>query len=97
MQKIGFLKEVGNEKRVSITSEVCKNLKGLDLAVLIEENAGLNSYISNKSYQEAGGEIVSKNKLIEKADILVSISLIDEKNFIVFSRRTNLYRYVSTF
>ena len=90
MQKIGFLKEIKGEKRVSITSEVCRDLKNLSLSVLIEENAGLNSYISNASYEESGGEIVSQKKLVQESDILVSINLMD-KEIISSFREEQIY------
>ena len=79
---IGTLKETNDKEcRVAISPESCKRLTDLGLTVLIENNAGVNSSFSNTSYEKAGGELIAdKINVINKVDILLSVTSIpDEK------------------
>ena len=79
---IGTLKETNDKEcRVAISPESCKRLTDLGHTVLIENNAGVNSSFSNTSYEKAGGKLIAdKINVINKVDILLSVTSIpDEK------------------
>ena len=79
---IGTLKETNDgEYRVAISPESCKKLTDLGHTVLVEKNAGVNSSFSNASYEKVGGKLIEdKINVINKADILLSVTSIpDEK------------------
>ena len=79
---IGTLKETNDKEcRVAISPESCKRLTDLGHTVLIENNAGVNSSFSNTSYEKAGGKLIAdKINIINKVDILLSVTSIpDEK------------------
>ena len=71
---IGVLKEPEFEKRVSILPEAVKTLKKLKADIVIEKGAGERAYASDEEYAEAGAELLDINKVIEKSDVLLSIS-----------------------
>ncbi len=72
---IGVLKEPLTETRVSLLPEHIGILKKLSVDVLIENNAGEKAFASNEKYQEAGAEIDSREKVIEKSEIILTIHL----------------------
>ena len=75
---IGVLKEPEFEKRVSILPEAVKTLKNLKTEIVVEKNAGGNAFAFDEEYQDAGAEILERNKVIEKSDLLLSINKPDE-------------------
>ena len=90
---VGVPKEIkDNEKRVGLTPFGASQLIRGNHRVLIEDNAGLGSGFTNKKYLSAGAEIVSKNNVFEKSNLIVKvkepqeneISLIND-NQIVFT------------
>ena len=90
---VGVPKEIkDNEKRVGLTPFGASQLIRGNHRVLIEDNAGLGSGFTNKKYLSAGAEIVSKNDVFEKSNLIVKvkepqeneISLIND-NQIVFT------------
>ncbi len=90
---VGVPKEIkDNEKRVGLTPFGASQLIRGNHTVLIEDNAGLGSGFTNKKYLSAGAEIVSKNDVFEKSNLIVKvkepqeneISLIND-NQIVFT------------
>lgn len=72
---IGVLKEPQPETRASILPEHLPILKKLNVDILIENNAGEKAFASNEKYAEAGGAIVSREEILNKADIILSIHL----------------------
>ena len=80
MPVLGILKEQDEETRVSVNQEVCKSLTSLGLSVLVEENAGLKCYISNEDYEKSGGVISKREEIFHKADIIVSLNIIQKKD-----------------
>ena len=75
---IGVLKEPEFEKRVSILPEAVKTLKNLKTGIVVEKSAGENAFAFDEEYLDAGAEILERNKVIEKSDLLLSINKPDE-------------------
>ena len=72
---IGVLKEPLTETRVSLLPEHIGILKKLNVDVLVENNAGEKAFASNEKYKEAGAAIDSREKVIEKSEIILTIHL----------------------
>ncbi len=72
---IGVLKEPLPETRVSLLPEHLLILKKLHVDIFIENNAGENSFSSNDKYVEAGGNLASREEVLNKSDIILSIHL----------------------
>ncbi len=72
---IAVLKETSeHEKRVALSPEVVRQLNNEDLQIWIEKDAGLPSNFRDSTYKDAGAVIIdSKEELISKADILLSV------------------------
>lgn len=69
------------ERRVAITPDVAKDLISKGFKVIIEKDAGLNSYYSNEAYQEVGVDIIDNRKdLFTKADVLLGVNIPDEND-----------------
>ena len=76
---ISALKERNeSEKRVAITPDVAKKLINEGHEVLIEQNAGLNSFFFDDMYKESGAKIVSQDEIIKRSDILLSVDIPEE-------------------
>ena len=89
---LGTLKEtIEGECRVAISPESCKKLTEMGCTVLIEKNAGVNSSFSNTSYEKVGGKLIEdKINIINKVDILLSVSSIpDEKTLESSNKKFN--------
>jgi len=77
--KIGILKETRpNEKRVAVTPKIAKDFIDKGFEVLVESDAGLASAFDNKSYEENGAKIVTKDDIFKQADVIVKINPLDE-------------------
>lgn len=71
---IGVLKEPEFEKRVSLLPEAVKTLKNLNADIVVEKNAGESAFAADKEYLDAGAEIIDRDKVIEKSNLLLSIN-----------------------
>ncbi|PLW99131.1 MAG: NAD(P)(+) transhydrogenase (Re/Si-specific) subunit alpha [Marinilabiliales bacterium] len=71
---IGVLKEPEFEKRVSLLPEAVKILKNLKADIAVEKNAGESAFASDKEYLDAGSEILDRDQVITKSDLLLSIN-----------------------
>lgn len=71
--KIGLLKEPGFERRVALLPEAVRVLKNLKVDLLIEENAGDGAFTGDKDYEESGGKVVEREKIITGSDVIISI------------------------
>ena len=74
---IGILKETKDENRVALLPEGVSVLTKMNVSVLVEKEAGTNSFASDKEYEEAGARIVSRANLIEGSDVLLQVNPID--------------------
>ncbi len=72
--QIGVLKEQPPEQRVALLPNTFKSLLNLSFDLLIEQGAGKGSYTSDQDYEDAGAQIASKDKVLQKADILLKIN-----------------------
>lgn len=71
---IGVLKEPSPETRVSLLPEHIATLKKWNTQVLVETNAGESAFATDKKYSEAGASIDSRESILQKATIILSIS-----------------------
>jgi H+-translocating NAD(P) transhydrogenase subunit alpha len=71
---IGVLKEPSPETRVSLLPEHITILKKWNVAVCIENNAGINAFAYDEKYTEAGATVRSRNEVLQNSDILLSIN-----------------------
>ncbi|HEY5370339.1 MAG TPA: Re/Si-specific NAD(P)(+) transhydrogenase subunit alpha [Hanamia sp.] len=72
---IGVLKEPQPEIRVSLLPEHIVILKKLNTEVIIETNAGGKAFAADEKYVEAGASVVSREEVLKKSDIVLSIHL----------------------
>lgn len=78
---IGVLKEPQPETRVSVLPEHIPILKKLNSSVIIEKGAGENAFADDKKYVEAGAEVVSRNEVIKRSELILSIHIPPETEF----------------
>jgi NAD(P) transhydrogenase subunit alpha len=71
---IGVLKEPSPETRVSLLPEHLATLKKLNVDIVVETNAGLTAFANNEKYAEAGAKVVSREEVIQIAEIILSIN-----------------------
>jgi H+-translocating NAD(P) transhydrogenase subunit alpha len=71
---IGILKESGSENRVAILPGEVSGLKKLGIEVIVENKAGDTAFAADKTYQAAGASIASRNEVIAKAEMLLSVN-----------------------
>jgi NAD(P) transhydrogenase subunit alpha len=63
------------EKRVALTPNIVQSLSKTGFEILVEKDAGKNSYFENADYERAGAGISgNKTEMLGKADILVKIN-----------------------
>lgn len=70
---IGLLKESSPETRVSLLPEHIPALKKWQAEVWIEKAAGENAYAADDKYMEAGATVSSREEILQKADIILSM------------------------
>ncbi len=88
---ISALKErKDNEKRVAIVPDVAKKIVNDGHQVLIETGAGEQSFFSDKSYIEAGAEILNLDDIISKTDILLVVDLPSDEILSKVKNNSNL-------
>ncbi|MDV6234058.1 Re/Si-specific NAD(P)(+) transhydrogenase subunit alpha [Leptospira ellisii] len=74
---IGILKEAKEETRVSVTPDIIDALKKIGASVVVEKGAGEQSFYHDENYKKAGATLVSRQDVISKSNIIVSIHLAD--------------------
>lgn len=72
---IGILKESGDEHRVALLPEDVEKLTKAGNKILIEKEAGKFAFAEDFMYKEKGGEVLSKNDVITKSEVLIKIGL----------------------
>ncbi|MDB5202492.1 MAG: hypothetical protein JWQ27_1901 [Ferruginibacter sp.] len=77
---IGVLKEPSPETRVSLMPEHVTILKKWKADVYVEDGAGINAFATNEKYSEAGAAIASREQVLQKADIVLSINTLAESD-----------------
>jgi len=74
MLTIGVLKEPQYETRVALVPEIVAALVKNKVTVLIEKDAGLKASYANEQYEKSGAQIVSRNEILQKANIAAIIN-----------------------
>ena len=77
--RLGVLKEIEGENRVSIVPGSLKKLKKLGFEVVVESGAGEISHNSDEDYEVAGSTVASRGDAM-CCDVVVSISMPDTSN-----------------
>ena len=65
------------EKRISITPDLVKKYVSLGFKIIIEKDYGEHLGFSNKEYEIEGCEIETRNRVIEKSNIILQLNLPD--------------------
>lgn len=72
---IGVAKETKfRENRVALTPDVIKDIIKKGFSVQVEAGAGVNSFYNDESYKNAGAEIVSKQDVYTKSDVVLKVN-----------------------
>jgi len=92
---IGIPKEIKvHEYRVSLTPAGVHDLVEAGHQVLVEENAGLGSGIANQSFIKEGAEILSRNDIFEKADLIIKVKEPQPEEYELLQENQILYTYL---
>ena len=78
------------EKRISITPDITKKYISQGFKVLIEKDYGAHLGFSNDTYIKEGCEIENKENVLKKSDIILQLSLPDEKNLQIIDENKSL-------
>jgi len=79
--KIGVLNETKTEeKRVSISPNIAKQLIGKGFEVIIEEGAGVVSLFKDSDYTEVGALVTKKEVVFKDSNVLIKINPFDEED-----------------
>ena len=70
---IGLLKEPAHETRVSLLAEAVATLTKKGITVIVENGAGEKAFCSNADYEKAGASIDTRENVISRSDIILSI------------------------
>lgn len=76
---IGILKESGNENRVSALPEVVTQFVKMNIEVWVEQGAGKNAFANDADYTAVGAKIVSRNEVLQHAQIILCIQIPSEE------------------
>lgn len=71
---IGILKEPETENRVAMLPGEAAGLKKLGVEVIVEQNAGAKAFVQDKDYQAAGAEISTRDEVINRSSLLLSVN-----------------------
>lgn len=92
---IGVPKEIKNKEfRVAMTPAGVREFKKHGHTVLIEYGAGLGSSIEDKEYFDAGAELVDKDELFKKADMIYKVKEIFPEEFHYLREGLIVFTYI---
>ncbi len=93
---IGVPKEIkNNEYRVGLTEACVQQLVGEGHKVLVEENAGVGSMITNDQYERVGAEIVIKAaEVFSRSDMIVKVKEPIAQEYSLLKKEQILYTYL---
>ncbi|MEG1009212.1 MAG: alanine dehydrogenase [Clostridia bacterium] len=92
---IGIPKEIkSNENRVAITPSGVYDLIKLGHKVIIENDAGIGSNITDEEYIEVGANIMNKKDLFDNSDIIVKVKEPLEEEYKYFKENQKLFTYL---
>ena len=75
--KIGILKEKDPENRVAVMPETVASMIKLNVEIMVEKDAGVNSFVSDSEFQGAGANIAARKDVIKNSDLLLFINPLD--------------------
>ncbi|MDQ1332888.1 MAG: H+-translocating transhydrogenase subunit alpha [Bacteroidota bacterium] len=75
---VGILKESGTENRVAMLPGEASNLTKMGVEVLVENGAGKCAFASDGEYQTAGISTSTRNDILSKAALVLSVNPIPE-------------------
>jgi H+-translocating NAD(P) transhydrogenase subunit alpha len=75
---IGVLKEPESDNRISLLPEAAKILDKLKVKMLVESGAGVSAIATNDEYVSAGATIDTRQNVITKSDVLLTINPPDD-------------------
>ena len=78
------------EKRVSITPDIIKKYISQGFKVLIEKDYGNHLGFFNDVYVKEGCQIVNRENVLDKSDIILQLNLPDEKNLQLIKENISL-------
>ena len=88
---VGSIKESAPEKRISITPETTKNLKGLGLNIYLEKGYGESLGYLDEEYKEKGAEIIdSKKEILSKSDLICKVNVPIDEDLSIIKENSNL-------
>ena len=70
---VGILKETGTEKRVALLPGEVAALKKLGIDVIVENNAGDNSFAYDEEYRLAGAETAARKEVLSRSEGIISV------------------------
>jgi H+-translocating NAD(P) transhydrogenase subunit alpha len=77
---IGVLKEPGAETRVSVLPEHIATYKKWNVDVCAETGAGAAAFATDEQYSAAGATTASRSEVLQKADIVLSLSTLSAED-----------------
>ena len=89
---VGSIKEdLASEKRVSITPETAKNIKGLGLKVYIEKDYATHLGIEDNEYKKTGVEIKdSSSEVLNSSNLIIKVNCPSENEISLLKEKTIL-------
>jgi len=80
---IGVLKEPTPETRISILPEHIATLKKWNVDVYVQNDAGIAALASNEQYAEADATIATREEILQRSDLVLSINNLTEEDIAV--------------
>jgi len=65
------------ERRVALVPDGVRRLTAAGFAVLVETDAGAAAWLGNDAYAEAGADTVTRDELLQQADVVLSVGRVD--------------------
>ncbi len=88
---VGSTKEKNPEKRISITPDTSKSLKGLGLNVLLEKGYGESLGYKDQEYKDKGAQILNDAKeVLSKSNLICKVSLPSEEDSNLIKENSHL-------
>jgi len=70
---IGLLKDELPERRVALLPEAVKTLTDMKVTVIVETDAGMNAFASDRDYEAAGASVKQKEDILSSAENLIKV------------------------
>mgnify|MGYP001215463158 CR=1 FL=1 len=88
---IGSTKEKNPEKRISITPDTSKSLKGLGLNVFLEKGYGESLGYKDQEYKDKGAQILNDAKeVLSKSNLICKVNLPSQEDLNLIKENSNL-------